>query len=138
VSAAQEPGEHRPPGDPAAVSDAAEQARRRLHEEIERVRIGVEEMLSEQDAAHEPGLRRELDALREEMRHYVKRRVRKSTKQLEQSMREMDERTRALERRLDGFEQDRRYSEWRIHTNTEMMLNGLLREIRSIADLLTR
>jgi hypothetical protein len=72
------------------------------------------------------------------MRHYVKRRVRKSTKQLEQSMREMDERTRALERRLDGFEQDRRYSEWRIHTNTEMMLNGLLREVRSIADLLTR
>lgn len=138
MNSAPEPGEHRSPRDPAAVSGAAEQARQRLHEEIERVRIGVEEMLSEQDSPHEPDVRRELDALRDEMRHYVKRRVRKSTKQIEQSMREMDERTRALERRLDGFEQDRRYSEWRIHTNTEMMLNGLLREVRSIADLLTR
>lgn len=123
---------------PSVVSGAAEQARRRLHEEIERVRVGVEEMLAEQGSGQDPQLRRELDALRDEMREYVKRRVRKDTKRLEHSMREMDERTRALERRLDGFEQDRRYSEWRIHTNTEMMLNGLLREVRSIADLLTK
>ena len=109
--------------DPSA---AAEQARARLHEEIERVRVGVEEMLGEQGHDH-PELRRELD----EIRAYVKRRVRKSEKRLEKRMSK-------LERRIDQFEQDRKYAEWRIHTNTEAMLDGLLREIRAIADLLTR
>jgi hypothetical protein len=119
------------PQDPAA---AADQARARLHEEIERVRAGVEEMLSEQEDV--PGaeeLRRELDALRDELhretRDYVKRRVRKSEKRT-------DKRIGKLERRLDEFEQDRRHAEWRIHTNTEQMLDGLLREVRAIADLL--
>jgi len=112
--------------DPAA---AAEQARARLHEEIERVRVGVEEMLAEGNGDEE--LRRELDELRVETRRYAKRRVRKSE---QRTGKRMDK----LERRLDQFEQDRRYAEWRIHTNTEAMLDGLLREVRGIADLLTR
>jgi ElaB/YqjD/DUF883 family membrane-anchored ribosome-binding protein len=117
------------PHDPSA---AADQARARLHEEIERVRVGVEEMLAEQEDM--PGaeqLRRELDALREETRRYVKKRVAKSEKRT-------DKRIGKLARRLDEFEQDRKYAEWRIHTNTEAMLDGLLGEIRAIADLLTR
>lgn len=118
------------PDDPAV---AAEQARARLHEEIERVRAGVEEMLAEQtggDHDH-PELRRELDEIREESRRYAKKRVAKSEKR---THRRIDE----LERRIDQVEHDRRHAEWRIHTNTEAMLDGLLREVRSIADLLSR
>jgi hypothetical protein len=126
-----------PPGTPE-LSAAAERARERLHEEIERVRVGVEEMLAEQGGEDDADLRKELDALREETRRYVKRRVRKSEKRLERSVRKVDERTRKLEQRLDAFEQDRKYAEWRIHTNTEAMLDGLLREVRAIADRLTR
>jgi hypothetical protein len=126
-----------PPGT-SELSAAADRARERLHEEIERVRVGVEEMLAEQGGEDDADLRRELDALREETRRYVKRRVRKSEKRLERSVRKVDERTRKLERRLDSFEQDRKYAEWRIHTNTEAMLDGLLREVRAIADRLTR
>jgi len=122
--------------DPSA---AAEQARARLHEEIERVRIGVEEMLTEQEGGGDVDLRRELDRIRDETRRYVKKRVRKAEKRLDGRLREIvDERTRALEQRLDQVEQDRQKAEWRIHTNTEHMLDGLLREIKAIADLLTR
>jgi hypothetical protein len=110
------------PHDPSL---AAEQARQRLHEEIERVRQGVEGMLAEQDDDAE--LRRELA----EMKLYVKKRIRKGEKRT-------DKRFGKLERRLDQIEQDRKYAEWRIHTNTEQMLDGLLREVRAIADLLTR
>lgn len=113
-------------------SVAAEQARARLHEEIERVRSGVEEMLAEGAGDHDhPELRQELDAIREETRRYVKRRVGKAEKR-------MDKRIDKLERRLDQVEQDRKYAEWRIHTNTEAMLDGLLKEVRAIADLLAR
>ena len=97
--------------DPSA---AAEQARQRLHEEIERVRTGVEEMLTEQDG--DAAIRQELD----EIKRYVKKRLTK------------------LERRIDQVEADRKHAEWRIHTNTEQMLDGLLKEVRAIADLLTR
>jgi hypothetical protein len=114
---------------PRDPSVAAEQARARLHEEIERVRVGVEEMLAEQDG-DDAELRRELDALREDTRLYVKQRVRKSEKRT-------DKRLGKLERRIDQVEQDRKLAEWRIHTNTEAMLDGLLREVRAIADLLT-
>jgi chromosome segregation ATPase len=117
-------------------SVAAEQARARLHEEIERVRAGVEEMLAEQDAG-DAGLRRELDAIREETRAYVKKRVRKSEKRLEKRIGKLGAQTEQLERRIDQVEADRKYAEWRIHTNTEAMLDGLLREVRAIADLLT-
>lgn len=138
----EQDGPHLPgrgPEDPTpGISVAAERARERLHEEIERVRIGVEEMLAEQEGGGDQALRHELDALREELRKQVKRRVRKAEKRIGRSVREIDARTRALERRLDDVEQERRYAEWRIHTSTEAMLDGLLREIRSIADLLTR
>jgi 3-methyladenine DNA glycosylase AlkC len=113
--------------DPSA---AADQARARLHEEIERVRVGVEEMLAEQEGG-DADLRRELDAIREETRRYVRKRVEKAEKRV-------DKRMTKLERRIDAFEQDCKYAEWRIHTNTEQMLDGLLREVRAIADLLTR
>jgi 3-methyladenine DNA glycosylase AlkC len=117
--------------DPAQdPSIAAEQARRRLHEEIERVRAGVEEMLADQ-GNDDADLRRELDILREDIRLYVKQRVRKSEKRA-------NKRLDKLERRIDQVEQDRKLAEWRIHTNTEQMLDGLLKEVRAIADLLTR
>ena len=117
------------PQDPSA---AAEQARRRLHEEIERVRLGVEEMLAEQGGDHDhPELRRELDEIRAETRRYVKKRVGKLEKRT-------DKRLGKLEQRIDQVEQDRKYAEWRIHTNTEQMLDGLLKEVRGIADLLAR
>ncbi|MGC1851666.1 MAG: hypothetical protein WA687_04420 [Solirubrobacterales bacterium] len=117
---------------PQDPSIAAEQARARLHEEIERVRSGVEEMLAEQANEHDhPELRKELDEIRAETRDYVKKRIRKSEKRA-------DKRLAKLERRIDQVEQDRKYAEWRIHTNTEAMLDGLLREVRGIADLLTR
>lgn len=121
--------------DPSAAA-AAERARERLHEEIERVRVGVEGMLDEQHSGDD-ALRRELDALREETRRYVKKRVRKSERRTEKRLRKVDERTSELERRFEAFEQDRKYTEWRIHTNTEAMLDGLLGEVRAIADLLT-
>ncbi len=136
MSAAPDPSDP-PPGVPE-ISAAAERARERLHEEIERVRVGVEEMLAEQGGEEDAELRKELDALREETRRYVRKRVRKSERRIEKSVRKIDERSRKLEQRLDGFEQDRKYAEWRIHTNTEAMLDGLLREVRTIADRLTR
>ena len=42
------PGEPIPLSSSPAISEAAERAREKLHEEIERVRAGVEEMMSEQ------------------------------------------------------------------------------------------
>jgi ElaB/YqjD/DUF883 family membrane-anchored ribosome-binding protein len=105
-------------------SVAAEQARQRLHEEIERVRSGVEEMLTEQDDA---AIRQELD----EIKRYVKKRLKKSERRTEK-------RLTKIERRIDQVESDRQHAEWRIHTNTEQILDGLLKEVRAIADLLTR
>lgn len=119
-------------------SAAAEQARQRLHEEIERVRVGVEEMLAEQGEGGGEALQQELDQIRAETRSYVKQRVRKAEKRLDKRVSEIDDRARALEQRLDQVEQDRKYAEWRIHTNNEAMLDSLLREVRAIADLLTR
>jgi exonuclease VII large subunit len=124
------------PPDPPEV--AAERARERLHEEIERVRVGVEEMLAEQEnGIDDTALRLELDALRAETNALLKRRVRKTEKRLNKRIDKVDARTRALEERLDTVEQERKYAEWRIHTNTEQMLDSLLHEVRAIADLLT-
>lgn len=123
--------------DPPEV--AAERARERLHEEIERVRIGVEEMLAEQEnGIDDTALRLELDALRAETNALLKRRVRKTEKRLNKRIDKVDARTHALEERLDAVEQERKYAEWRIHTNTEQMLDGLLGEVRAIANLLLR
>ncbi len=98
------------------------------------MRSGVEEMLTEQDNG-DAELRRELDAIRDELqretRAYVKKRVGKLEKRT-------DKRIGKLEGRIDQVEADRKYAEWRIHTNTEQMLDGLLQEVRAIADLLTR
>jgi ElaB/YqjD/DUF883 family membrane-anchored ribosome-binding protein len=115
---------------PQDPSIAAEQARARLHEEIECVRSGVEEMLAEQ-GSDDADLRRELDEIRAETRRYVKKRMGKLERRI-------DKRVGKIERRIDQVEQDRKYAEWRIHTNTEQMLDGLLKEVRTIADLLTR
>jgi chromosome segregation ATPase len=128
------------PDDPRPESPeiAAERARERLHEEIERVRAGVEGMLAEQgNGIDEATLRRELDVIREETSFFLKRRVRKAEKRLNKRIDKIDSRTDALEARLDQVEQDRQHAEWRIHTNTEQMLDSLLKEVRAIADLLT-
>jgi chromosome segregation ATPase len=122
--------------DPPEV--AAERARERLHEEIERVRAGVEEMLAEQEGTiGDADLRRELDAIRGESSALVKRRVRKAEKRLNKRIDKVDARTSELAARLDEVEQERKYAEWRIHANNEAMLDSLLREVRTIADLLT-
>lgn len=136
MNAAPNPADPSPPGAPA-ISAAADRAREELHQEIERVRHGVEEMLAEQSAPVSPELERELNDLREDTRLYVKKRVRRSEKKLERSIRKIDERTERLERRIDQVEADRAAAEYRIHSETERMLDGLLQEVRAIADLLT-
>jgi hypothetical protein len=125
-----------PPGAPG-ISAAADRARAELHLEIERVRRGVEEMLAE-GGNEDADLRRELDSIREETRLYVKKRVRKTEKKLERSIRKVDDRTHALEQRINQVEADRQAAEYRLHTSTERMLDGLLQEVRAIADLLIR
>lgn len=119
-------------GDTPDPGEAAQIARRRLHEEIERVRLGVEEMLDTEPDS----VRRELEALRLETRDYVKRRVGKAEKKLKRSIREIDARTDRIERRIDQVEADRAAAEVRIHNGTERMLDDLLRDVRAIADRL--
>jgi hypothetical protein len=138
VNAAPNPADPSLPAAAPGISAAADRARAELHEEIERVRRGVEEMLAEQNEPINTDLRRELDSIREETRLYVKKRVRKTEKKLERSVEKIDNRTRLLEARIDQVEADRQAAEYRIHTSTERMLDGLLQEVRAIADLLTR
>lgn len=125
----------RPPGE-ESVSASAERARAQLHDEIERVRRGVEQMLDEQNAPLNSDLRRELDAMQDDLRRYVKARIRKSRKRSDRSIRRLEDRTEALEKRLDGIDAERRLAEWRIHTDTAQMLDGLLQQVRAIADRL--
>ncbi len=137
-----------PPAGPQgvpAVSAAADRARAELHAEIERVRVGVEEVLAEQGGPVDADLQRELADLREDTRLYVKKRIRRSEKKLsrsvgkvEESVERIDERTRRLEARIDQVEADRAAAEHRIHSDTERMLDGLLHEVREIADMLTK
>jgi chromosome segregation ATPase len=126
--------------DPQPISLAAERARAQLHEEIERVRNGVEEMLSEQSAASaaDESIRRELDALREDTRLYVKKRAKRTEKKLDRRIDGVEARTDRLEARIDQVEAERAAAEVRIHSATEAMLDDLLRELRSIAALLGR
>lgn len=133
-----------PQGVPS-ISAAADRARAELHAEIERVRIGVEEVLAEQSGPVDADLERELANLREDTRLYVKKRIRRSEKKLgrsvekvEHAVAKIDERTRRLEERIDQVEADRAAAEVRIHSDTERMLDGLLSEVRAIADLLTK
>jgi len=133
-----------PPDDPnlpsgeESISASAERARAELHAEIERVRAGVEQMLDEQQTPLNSDLRRELDTMQEDLRRYVKARVRKSQKQTNRRVGKLEERTAALEQRLNGMDAERRMAEWRIHSDTERMLDGLLGEVRAIADRLDR
>lgn len=138
MNAAPNPVDPSLPSGTPGISAAADRARAELHEEIERVRLGVEEMLAGQNQPIDAELRRELDSVREETRLYVRKRVRKTEKKLERSVRKIDARTTALEQRIAQVEADCRAAEYRIHTDTERMLDGLLQEVRSIADLLTR
>jgi exonuclease VII large subunit len=125
----------RPSGE-ESISASAERARAQLHEEIERVRRGVEQMLDEQNAPLNSDIRRELDTMQEDLRRYVKTRVRKSQKQTNRRVSRLEDRTEVLEKRLDSMDAERRLTEWRIHTDTERMLDGLLGEVRAIADRL--
>jgi septation ring formation regulator EzrA len=140
VNAVPNPVDPPPEGDMPPISLAAERARAQLHEEIERVRAGVEEMLAEQNvaSASDEELRRELDALREDTRLYVKKRAKRTERKLDRRIDGVEERTDKLESRIDQVEADRAAAELRIHTATESMLDELLREIRTIAELLTR
>ena len=140
MNAVPNPIEPPPEGDQPPISLAAERARAQLHEEIERVRSGVEEMLSEQSAAgaEDEALRRELDALREDTRLYVKKRAKRTERKLARRIDGVEERTDRLAERIDQVEADRAAAEVRIHTATEQMLDGLLAELRAIAELLTR
>jgi hypothetical protein len=95
-------------------------------------------MLAGQDGEVSSALRMELERLRVEGRRYAKRRVGKSEKRLTRSIEDIDRRLQDLEQRLETAERERQYGEWRIHTNTEAMLDGLLREVRAIGDLLSR
>jgi 2',3'-cyclic-nucleotide 2'-phosphodiesterase (5'-nucleotidase family) len=136
VNAAPNPVDPSLSGVPA-ISAAADRARAELHEELERVRLGVEEMLAESNSP-DPDLQRELDSIREETRLYVKKRVRKTEKKLDRSIAKIDARQDALEQRIDEVESDRVAAEVRIHAGTERLLDGLLQEVRTIADLLTK
>jgi len=138
VNAAPDPLDPSQPGQPGepSISAAADRARAQLQEEIERVRRGVEEMLAEQSAPINDDLRRELNDLREDNRLYVKKRVRKTERKLERSIERIDDRTNTLERRLDQLDDERRLVEYRIHAETERLLDGLLLEVRAIADRL--
>ena len=140
MNAVPNPIDPPPEGDQPPISLAAERARAQLHEEIERVRAGVEEMLTEQSAAgaEDEALRRELDALREDTRLYVKKRTKRTERKLDRRIDGVEERTDRLEERIDQVEADRAAAEVRIHTATEPMLDELLREMRTIAELLTR
>jgi septation ring formation regulator EzrA len=138
VNAAPNPFEPPAPQGAPGISVSADRARAQLHEEIERVRHGVEEMLAEQGGPPDAEIERELDNLREDTRLFVKKRLRKSEKRLDRSIRKIDERTDKLEKRLDQVEADRQAAEYRIHSDTERMLDGLLQEVRAIADLLSK
>lgn len=94
-----------------------------------------DDLRSELDAMQEH-LRRELDTAQEDLRRYVKTRIRKSQKRTDRRMNRLEDRTSTLEKRLDDLAAERRLAEYRIHSDTEHMLDGLLSEVRGIADRL--
>lgn len=93
-------------------------------------------MLDEQNAPLNSDIRRELDTLQDDLRRYVKTRIRKSQKRTNRRVSQLEDRTEVLEKRLDSIDAERRLTEWRIHTDTAHMLDGLLQEVRAIADRL--
>jgi predicted nuclease with TOPRIM domain len=130
------PDEPNGPSGEESISASAERARAELHAEIERVRLGVEQMLDDQNAPLNSDLRQELDTMQEDLRRYVKARLRKSQKRTNRRVGRLEDRTTALEQRLESMDAERRMTEWRIHSDTERMLDGLLQEVRAIADRL--
>ena len=132
MNAAPNPADPSLPAGAPSISAAADRARAQLHEEIERVRLGVEEMLAEQNGADStPSCSRELERpprghppLRQEARPQDAR----SSSSARSA--EIDDRTERLEQRIDQVEADRQAAEYRIHTDTERMLDGLLQEVR--------
>jgi hypothetical protein len=101
-------GQDPPAGDPSAT---AAQARESLREEIDRVRTDVAGMITDQGNGEE--------VPRGRIGHLEQRLLR-------------------LEGRVDQVEQERRYAEWRMYTNVEKLLDDVLRELRTVADRLTR
>jgi predicted nuclease with TOPRIM domain len=93
-------------------------------------------MLDEQDAPLNDDLRSELDTMQEDLRRYVKTRIRKSQKRTDRRINRLEDRTSTLEQRLDDLAAERRLAEYRIHSDTEQMLDGLLNEVKGIADRL--
>jgi hypothetical protein len=93
-------------------------------------------MLDEQNAPLNSDIRRELDTMQEDLRRYVKTRIRKSQKRTDRRVGRLEDRTTNVEQRLDSMDAERRLTEWRIHTDTAQMLDGLLQEVRGIADRL--
>lgn len=90
---------------------AADQARESLRAEIESFRSSVDQMLAHQaSGADLPPARTD----------------------------HLEERLLRLEGRVDQIEQERRYAEWRMYTNVEKLLDDVLRELRSVADRLSR
>lgn len=136
MSPAPNPDDPLRPPDEESISASAERARAQLHEEIERVRRGVEQMLDEQNAPLNSDIRRELDAMQTDLRRYVKKRIRKTERRTQTSINRLEARTTALEQRVAGLDAERRLAEYRIHSDTERMLDGLLQEVRAIADRL--
>jgi len=133
------PSGEAPPGAPSpGLTAAADRARAQLHDEIERLRVGVEEMLAEQAEPIPKELRRENDDMREETRLYVRKRVKKSERKVERSLQRVEQRTLRLETRIDQVEAERAAAEVRIYGFLERLLDGLLQEIRTIADLFER
>jgi glutamyl-tRNA reductase len=97
------------PGD--EPSSAAERARESLREEINSFRSSIDQMLAHQASSG----------------HASADRVHLA-----------EERLLRLEGRVDQIEQERRFAEWRMYSNVERLLDDLLRELRSIADRLSR
>lgn len=93
-------------------------------------------MLDEQNTPLNSDIRRELDTIQEDLRRYVKTRIRKSQKRTDRRVGRLEDRTTTLEQRLDSMDAERRQTEWRIHTDTAQMLDGLLQDVRGIANRL--
>jgi hypothetical protein len=62
--------------------------------------------------------------------------VRKSEKRIRRTVRDLEARSERLEQRIDQVEADREAAEWRVHSDIEAMLDGLLEDVRAIADRL--
>lgn len=127
------------PTEAEAVSASAEEARRRLREEIEGLRASLAGRLETESEKPAPtgrerseedllwreveALRWRLDALDKELSRSVKRRVRKSERRL----------SRSIEKRVEkAIEKSRLRAEAQVRADLERMLDDLLGKLRSI------